>query len=519
MAVQDYLESLDFTTLRQFMLDLAPADVDSSEGSFLYDALTPIALFLSEIFSQMRVILRESYIGTATGTNLDNLAATMPRIYRYPASAEKVTVILTPYTANILSYIQANSTTLKFTNADGETFNVDVEQEDWLDSDSTNIYLKLSKAQVGRGYSIVGQAFEPSPAINGLESCLVFSVNSSGSEEETDDHLRVRVWAALSKPFLGSLADYQRKIFAEFPASQNGFNVDNCFIIPRGSRSGYICVIPAKWDGTNGLVHCTAGELESLQNYLDKRINGIGGYGLGVAPIGHVVKVRDFTEFRLHIKVTITVATGHEYDIPVAQAGEQIRTATNGYLHSIINEVVPSSTNFRANAQRYVAYFIYYYVNAHEYAVLSALKATFGSDIVKNALIERQMSSTLGNFSQQDNATNLITMPPNSTAINFCYLDGEQIFMNSHPDWQLSELEVTSQSFPDIMNYISFTRGNDSALIMQRNGTYTGELVRIEDCKLKRRVNVEQTDLVIRSGDSKGTLPILGNLFVQVVEE
>lgn len=518
MAVQDYLESLDFTTLRQFMLDLAPADVDSSEGSFLYDALTPIALFLSEIFSQMRVILRESYIGTATGTNLDNLAATMPRIYRYPASPEKVTVILTPYTANILSYIQANSTTLKFTNAEGETFNVDVEQEDWLESDSTNIYLKLSKAQSGRGYSIVGQPFEPSPAINGLESCLVFSVNSSGGEEETDDHLRVRVWAALSKPFLGSLSDYQRKIFAEFPGSQNGFNVDNCFIIPRGSRSGYICVIPAKWDGTNGLVHCTAGELESLQDYLDKRINGIGGYGLGVAPIGHVVKVRDFTEFRLHINVTITVATGHEYDVQVEQAEEQIRASTNSYLHGIINEVVPSSVNFRANAQRYVAYFIYYYVNAHEFAVLSELKATFGSDIVKNALIERQTLQTLGNFSQDANQ-NIVSLPNGSTAINFCYLGGEQIFMNDHPDWQLSELEVTSESLPDIMDYIEFTEDSDSALIMQRNGTYSGELIVLDDCKLKKRVNVEQTDLVIRSGDSKGTLPVLGNLNVQVVEE
>ena len=54
MALVDYLESMDFVTLRQYMLEMAPDDVDASEGSFIYDAVTPIAMFVSEMFSQMK---------------------------------------------------------------------------------------------------------------------------------------------------------------------------------------------------------------------------------------------------------------------------------------------------------------------------------------------------------------------------------------------------------------------------------------------------------------------------------
>lgn len=388
MAVQDYLESMDFTTLRKLILDMAPDDVDKSEGSFMYDAVTPIALFVSEIFSQMKLILEQSFIGTANGGNLDNLAATMPRIYRNQATAERLMLRLSPYSPQTVAYLQQNYTTLAFSNVSGETFKIDDEQE-WLTFNEGNIYIRVAKTVTGKGSSVVGEAMEPSPAINGLEVCRVNEITSGGADEEDDDHFRVRVWASMSSPFLGSVADYQRKIFAEFPASTNGFNVENCFIIPRGSRSGYICVIPSKL-GENGEVeHCTSGELQSLQDYLDKRIDNVGGYGMGVAPIGHVVKVRDFTDFRLHMKFTVTVAKGKSASLDINSVRNQAVAATNTYLRQIINEVVPSSTNFLANAQRRVAFLIYYYLNANEYAVLSTLREQYGNSVVKNVLIER----------------------------------------------------------------------------------------------------------------------------------
>ena len=432
MALSEYLDSMDFTTLRKLILDMAPEDVDKSEGSFMYDAVTPIALFVSEMLGQMKLVLEQSFIGTATGTNLDTLAATMPRLYRQQAIAEKLMLRLTPYTSEIRSNIINNQSTLQFSNSAGEVYKLDTEQTDWITNDATNIYLRVYKTVTGRGSSISGQAMEPSPAISGLSKCVIHEVTSGGGDEESDDHFRVRIWASMSSPFLGSVADYQRKIFSEFPLSANGFNVENCFIIPRGSRSGYICVIPAKRGADGSVEHCTSGELTSLQDYLDKRINKIGGYGMGVAPIGHVVRVRDFSEYKLYQKVTVTIAKGRSNEVNSETVSSQVKEATNSYLRSVVDDVVPSSTNYMANTNRYVNFFIYYYVNAHEYSVLSTLRNSIGTDLIKTILIER---------------------------VSYKNVDGETVKTIS-----------------------------------------------------------EQTDLVIKSGDSKGTLPVSSELTVEIVE-
>lgn len=432
MALSEYLDSMDFTTLRKLILDMAPEDVDKSEGSFMYDAVTPIALFVSEMLGQMKLVLEQSFIGTATGTNLDTLAATMPRLYRQQAISEKLMLRLTPYTSEIRSNIINNQSTLQFSSSAGEVYKLDTEQNDWITNDATNIYLRVYKTVTGRGSAVSGQTMEPSPAISGLSECVIHEVTSGGGDEESDDHFRVRIWASMSSPFLGSVADYQRKIFSEFPLSANGFNVENCFIIPRGSRSGYICVIPAKRGADGAVEHCTSGELTSLQDYLDKRVNKIGGYGMGVAPIGHVVRVRDFSEYKLYQKVTVTIAKGRLNEVNSETVSSQAAEATNSYLRSIIDDVVPSSTNYTANTNRYVNFFIYYYVNAHEYAVLSTLRNSIGNDLVKTILIER---------------------------VSYKNVDGETVKTIS-----------------------------------------------------------EQTDLVIKSGDSKGTLPVSAELTVEIVE-
>jgi hypothetical protein len=516
MALAEYLDSMDFTTLRKLILDMAPEDVDKSEGSFMYDAVTPIALFVSEMLGQMKLVLEQSFIGTATGTNLDVLAATMPRLYRQGALAEKLILRLSPMTQGIRNYIVNNQQSLQFSNSAGDTFKPDTEQSDWITNDATNIYIKVYKTVTGRGSSVVGQTMEPAPAIIGLTECLVHEISSGGGDAEDDDHFRVRIWAAMSSPFLGSVADYQRKIFSEFPLSSNGFNVENCFIIPRGSRSGYICIIPAK-KGTDGSVeHCTPGELTSLQDYLDKRINKIGGYGMGVAPIGHVVKVRDFSEFKLHQRITVTVARGRMNEVNSENVRSQIVNSTNAYLRSIIDEVIPSSTNYMVNAQRYVNFFIYYYVNAHEYAVLSTLRDSIGTELIKNIKIERTVYGTGIETSYNANSFSLT-----SGGV------GSQLLYPAEEDWNISEFSLSSESLPNVNDYGSIFIGTNPfasgrAIFFQRNGSYTGQTVSVSDGILKRVYDgyyyVPQNDLVIKSGDSKGTLPVLGELQIEIVE-
>lgn len=498
MAVSEYLDSMDFTTLRKLMLGMAPEDVDKTEGSFLYDAVTPIALFVSEMIGQMKLVLEQSFIGTATGSNLDVLAATMPRLYRQNASPEKLKLKLSPYSQTSKNTIINNKNSINFSNQYGETFSLDTEQDDWISNDEANIYVIVKKNVTGKGSSYVGQTMEPSPAISGLETCSVYSVLSGGTEKEDDDHFRVRVWAAMSSPFLGSVSDYQRKIFSEFPLSLNGFNVENCFIIPRGSRSGYICVIPAKVGDNGEVVHCEAGELESLQDYLDKRIDKIGGYGLGVAPIGHVVKVRNFSEFRLYQRVTVTVARGRMSEVSEESVSSQVINATNSYLRSIINEVVPSANNYLQNKNRYVAFHIYYYLNAHEYSVLSTLRNSLGSDLIKNILIERKYKKSdirLDEFSVQDSSTAVVLS-----------LNNEPIIMSEYEDDVFECEGLDGNIFVNELSLLSYMPAQDDS-----GKTFSDKVV-------KRYGFMEQQDLEIKSGDSKGVLPTIGEIEVRLIE-
>ena len=116
----------------------------------------------------------------------------------------------------------------------------------------------------------------------------------------------------------------------------------------------------------------------------------MGGYGFGVAPIGHVVRVTDWHAFTMNFRVTVTIANGTSGQVQLSAAQESITRATDIYFKSIIDEVIPSFQDYRANAKRYVNFYIQYYLNAHEYAVQSSLKETFGNNVIKNVLIERR---------------------------------------------------------------------------------------------------------------------------------
>lgn len=511
MAVQDYLKSMDFPTLRDLMLDMAPQDVDRSEGSFLYDAVTPIALFTSEIFNQMQLILSESFIGSATGANLDNIAATMPRLYRRPATSERLKLHLEPYTAQIFETVQSGTTTLKFANSAGELFSINTDVESPVRNMGTYINVFVIKDSLGDGSSVKGEAMEPQPAIDGLSVCQIEEITANGDDEESDDEFRVRIWATMASPFLGSVADYQRKIFAEFPSSPNGFIVSNCMIIPRGSRSGYICVIPAKLSVDNETIHCTSGEIESLQNYLDERIGRVGGFGTSVAPIGHVIKVRDFSDFNLDFHVEVVAASGTSGGI---SADSLVRTATIAYLQSIINEVIPSVTNYSQAARRFVVFLIYYYLNAHESAILTTLRQRFGASMIRNVVVKRVIT-------------------PDTPEINY-YDRGEFIFVTTD-EVREGYIEVGGRPVPYNDFFATYEYAGSEPLpeglslefikIGQNLGfryTNSGSAFHVEKFIVKETLTktlTEQKDLVLRSGDSKGVLPMLRNLYVSVTEE
>lgn len=64
-----YLEDQTEEQIMQRMLDRLPADLDKSEGSFLWDAEAPVAFMLSEAALWAQELLRRGFASTAASSD------------------------------------------------------------------------------------------------------------------------------------------------------------------------------------------------------------------------------------------------------------------------------------------------------------------------------------------------------------------------------------------------------------------------------------------------------------------
>ncbi|GAW28517.1 hypothetical protein ULO1_27410, partial [Carboxydocella sp. ULO1] len=67
----EYLTDQNFETILQRMLDSLPDDLDKSEGSFIYDALSPAAIELALAAIWAQEVLRRGFASTTFGQYLD----------------------------------------------------------------------------------------------------------------------------------------------------------------------------------------------------------------------------------------------------------------------------------------------------------------------------------------------------------------------------------------------------------------------------------------------------------------
>lgn len=383
MSVYDYLNTTDFTTLRNLMLSTVPVDLDVSEGSFLYNAVTPIALFASSMFDMMKVVLDESSLATATGPNLDNIGMTKPRVYRNEATRELIVVKYIP-TAGKTPTVP---TTTMFTTADGTEYRIS-DVDDAIDG----YYIKCESVEYGPQGTAIGVEVEPNPAVKDVASFVISDITATGQDVESDEEYRFRIWRSFSQPFSGTVADYYKKIFSDFKSSDNGFNIEHAIVIPRGSYNGFITIIASKATSPS---HLSIGEIQNLENYFDEKIDGVGGWGASIAPISHVVKVRDFNNYHMPFRFVITVRSGSNFQL-TEQVKQTIISASKTYLHKIIDDSWPSANKYNDQLVRNAIYKIYYYTNQHEYAVTSALRGIEGIEPeavkIQNVTIQKRVS-------------------------------------------------------------------------------------------------------------------------------
>lgn len=274
-------EGITYELILQRMIDRVLAqnsNIDTREGSIIYNALAPAAVELQNMYIQLDTILNESFADTQT------------RDYLIKRCAERG-IIPEPATKAILK---------------GE-FNIDVPIGSRFSLDMLN-YIVIEKISDGifklecetpgsEGNQQFGTLI-PIDYIEGLTSAELTELLIPGEDEEDTESLRERYFNSLeSQSFGGNIADYKEKT-KQLPG------VGGVKVYPVWNGGGTVKLVII--DSTYNVPSSTL--IDAVQTAVDPIQNQ--GKGVGFAPIGHVVTVEGVSATTININTNITYQEG-----------------------------------------------------------------------------------------------------------------------------------------------------------------------------------------------------------------
>lgn len=274
-------EDITYELILQRMIDRVLAqnpNIDTREGSIIYNALAPAAVELQNMYIQLDTILNESFADTQT------------RDYLIKRCAERG-IIPEPATKAILK---------------GE-FNIDVPIGSRFSLDMLN-YIVIEKISDGifklecetpgsEGNQQFGTLI-PIDYIEGLTSAELTELLIPAEDEEDTESLRERYFNSLeSQSFGGNIADYKEKT-KQLPG------VGGVKVYPVWNGGGTVKLVII--DSTYNVPSSTL--IDAVQTAVDPIQNQ--GKGVGFAPIGHVVTVEGVSATTININTNITYQEG-----------------------------------------------------------------------------------------------------------------------------------------------------------------------------------------------------------------
>lgn len=266
--------SLTYDALLQRALKRVSNQMDTSEGSFLFDAIAPCVAELYEAYLYIDELEKRVFADTAYGEYLERRTAERG-IYRKSATH----AIRKAY------------------------FNVDVPiGSRWAKEEL--VYTVTEKVQegvflttanqtgaIGNRYSgeLVNMDF-----IENLQSALLGEVVIAGEAEEEDESLRLRYFSSFEKEaFGGNKRDYEEKI-----GSIDRVGVVKVYPTWAGGGTVKVRLLDAEYNVPSPEF------VQTVQELVDPIETS--GEGLGIAPIGHKVTVEGAEEVELQITTQLT---------------------------------------------------------------------------------------------------------------------------------------------------------------------------------------------------------------------
>lgn len=281
---------LDKYTYEYFMneaLGYVPQDIDIREGSIMFDALAPACYQLADLAMELKNVMLETFVTTATGGYLDLRAeeAGVRRILATQAVA-KVKVV----DANGEPYVLDLGTRFSSIGDDPVYYKITAL------TDIAGTYLMTADVAGSTGNEYVGTIL-PIDNLNNFGQAEITEISIPARDDETDESLRSRVIAEKGiGAFGGNVEDYIRM----------ANEVDGV---------GAVQVYPTWQGGGTVLLSILNNEFKKPAQTLVDLVQQIidpdkTGAGLGLAPIGHKVTVKAPEEKLLSISFYLTTDPG-----------------------------------------------------------------------------------------------------------------------------------------------------------------------------------------------------------------
>lgn len=298
-------EDMNYENILKKALNSVASDVDKREGSIIFDALSPAALELAEVYRYMDDILNNSFADTAYRDCLV-LRAKERGIEPYEANKALLQLEVTFEDNGNLSYgdkFSANN--LDYTVVEG-----------YGENGNPNWYTVECDTEGEIGNSYIGDVL-PTKNIEGLISAKITKILVSGRDAEYTEDFRQRYFDSINiDRFGGNKADY-----IEWVKAIDGVGQVKVSRTPAGGGTVGITVLGS--DNTP--------VSQELLSTIKQKLDPTDGYGDGIAPIGHKVTVTSAAINKFDVYLNFVLEIGADTGVIENKAIELI----NNYVNEI----------------------------------------------------------------------------------------------------------------------------------------------------------------------------------------
>lgn len=308
------------------------ANVDKRVGSIIYDAVAPCAMELANAYVQIDILQEQTYLMTATGSNLDKRAFDYGIVRSGATQALRIGSFkkyLLDENGQVVTDENDEPILVDMDIPVGSRFAVPDDTETTFQYvGKTDDYNILQCEQIGtKGNEHLGTIL-PLVPISDLIEAKIISTYQYGEDEETDEELRTRTKNYLNETaFGGNIADYIEKVNAID-------GVGNTKVFPAWQQNG--SVLLSVVDPTFNPI--TVQFAQNLKEQLDPEENS--GQGIGIAPIGHIVTITTPVEETVNVELNVTL----DENVISGEVTTEITNVLRAYIESVRRQFAQNNT-------------------------------------------------------------------------------------------------------------------------------------------------------------------------------